>query len=118
MAGLVSDVHCIIEAMIGRSGDVELREPDLEGVAATVMCDPDRLRGVLLNLYTNAAKFTKQVRRAGGGGLLLAGCCWGLHGWQAGRLIGRQAGRLTGSRPLLAARPLPGHSWRAQDPRR
>jgi hypothetical protein len=65
LAGLVSDVHCIIEAMIGRNGDVGLCEPDLEGVAATVMCDPDRLRGVLLNLYTNAAKFTKQVGRTG-----------------------------------------------------
>lgn len=24
-----------------------------------IVCDPDRVRGVLLNLYTNAAKFTK-----------------------------------------------------------
>ncbi len=25
-----------------------------------IICDPDRVRGILLNLYTNAAKFTKQ----------------------------------------------------------
>lgn len=35
-----------------------------------VFCDPDRLRGVLLNLYTNAAKFTK-----GGHIVLRVRCC-------------------------------------------
>lgn len=57
---LVKDVHCIIEAMIGRSDDLMLLPPELLAVPATVMGDPDRLCGILLNLYTNAAKFTKR----------------------------------------------------------
>lgn len=60
IAQLVRDVHCIIEAMIGRSDDLCLMPPELAGVPATVMGDPDRLCGILLNLYTNAAKFTKR----------------------------------------------------------
>ena len=60
LADLVGDVHCIIEAMVGRGGLVRLQPPDLSGVpGCTVFCDPDRVRGILLNLYTNAAKFTK-----------------------------------------------------------
>ncbi|GBF98529.1 PAS PAC sensor hybrid histidine kinase [Raphidocelis subcapitata] len=57
---LVGDVHCIIEAMTGRGGAVALLPPDLSGAPASpVLCDADRLRGVLLNLATNAAKFTR-----------------------------------------------------------
>lgn len=39
---LVGDVHCIIEAMIGRGGAVALQQPQLVGVPDTVMADPDR----------------------------------------------------------------------------
>ena len=53
-------MHCIIEAMIGRSSEVRLRRPLLQGVPHVVLGDPGRVRGVLLNLYTNAAKFTKR----------------------------------------------------------
>jgi hypothetical protein len=57
---LVGDVHCIIEAMVGRGGAVSLLPPDLAAApAGAVLCDADRLRGVLLNLATNAAKFTR-----------------------------------------------------------
>ncbi|KAI8475163.1 MAG: hypothetical protein J3K34DRAFT_487042 [Monoraphidium minutum] len=60
LSELVGDVHCIIEAMCGRGGDVALLPPDLTAApAAPVLCDADRLRGVLLNLATNAAKFTR-----------------------------------------------------------
>eukprot|EP00891_Asterochloris_glomerata_P000074 jgi/Astpho2/74/Aster-04548 len=52
---LVNDIHCIIEAMIGRESDVKLLRPSTEAVPEFVMGDPDRLKGVLLNLYTNAA---------------------------------------------------------------
>ncbi len=55
----MSDVHCIIEAMIGRGAPVKLLRPAVCGVPDTLLGDPDRLRGILLNLYTNAAKFTK-----------------------------------------------------------
>ena len=57
---LVGDIHCIIEATIGRSSDVVLDKPNTSGVPKYVLGDPDRLRGILLNLYTNAAKFTKK----------------------------------------------------------
>eukprot|EP00887_Chlorella_sp_A99_P001878 scaffold19.g1878.t1 len=57
---LVADVHCIIEAMVGRESGVELLPPDLDSVPATVLGDPSRITGILLNLYTNAAKFTKR----------------------------------------------------------
>ena len=57
---LVDDVHCIIEAMVGRNSSVSLLDPNIKGVPGVVMGDSDRLRGILLNLYTNAAKFTKQ----------------------------------------------------------
>jgi signal transduction histidine kinase len=33
-----------------------------------VLADPDRLRGILLNLYTNAAKFTKRGHIGGQAG--------------------------------------------------
>ena len=42
------------------SPSVSLLEPRIgPKVPSRVLCDPDRVRGVLLNLYTNAAKFTK-----------------------------------------------------------
>ena len=53
-------MHCIIEAMIGRGAPVTLLRPLVCGVPDTLLGDPDRLRGILLNLYTNAAKFTKR----------------------------------------------------------
>jgi hypothetical protein len=74
VSDLVGDVHCIIEAMIGRAGSVTLHPPQLHSVPDVVCCDPDRLRGVLLNLYTNAGE------DKGGGGLgwelrVVPACC-------------------------------------------
>ena len=60
MQELVNDVHCIIEAMIGRSSDVILMKPQLHNVPQFLIGDSDRLKGILLNLYTNAAKFTRR----------------------------------------------------------
>lgn len=47
-------MYCIIEAMVGRSSELRLAPPCLDGVPPCVIGDPDRLRGILLNLYTNA----------------------------------------------------------------
>ena len=57
---LLNDVHCIIEAMIGRGADVALRKPEMQDIPQVLLGDPDRVRGILLNLSTNAAKFTKK----------------------------------------------------------
>ena len=54
----MNDIHCIIEAMIGRESDVKLLRPCTEAVPDFVMGDPDRLKGVLLNLYTNAGELS------------------------------------------------------------
>ena len=60
MQELLNDVHCIIEAMIGRGSDVALRKPEMQDTPHVLLGDPDRVRGILLNLSTNAAKFTKK----------------------------------------------------------
>jgi len=62
---LVTDVHCIIEAMMApkslkNSPGVELLRPELENVPDLVVGDPNRIAGILLNLYSNAAKYTKR----------------------------------------------------------
>ena len=56
----MNDVYCIIEAMIARSSDVVLMKPQLVDIPQFLLGDSDRLRGCLLNLYTNAAKFTRR----------------------------------------------------------
>ena len=58
---LVHDVHCIIEAMIGRECSIRLPPPELvDGVPLEIVGDAHRLAGILLNLYSNAAKYTKR----------------------------------------------------------
>ena len=57
---MVTDVHRIIEAMVGTGEDLVLRPPDLTAAPSTVSGDPSRLCGILLNMYMNAAKFTKR----------------------------------------------------------
>jgi len=46
-------------SLTSRLLQVCLLHPDLLLNVEHIVCDPDRVRGVLLNLYTNAAKFTK-----------------------------------------------------------
>jgi hypothetical protein len=55
---LVAGVHSIVKAMMDGSADVALLSPLLEGIPPVVLSDEERIRGVLLNLYTNAAKYT------------------------------------------------------------
>lgn len=57
---MVTDVHRIIEAMVGSGEDLALRPPNLTAAPSTVLGDPSRLCGILLNMYMNAAKFTKR----------------------------------------------------------
>lgn len=75
MSDLVGDVHCIIEAMIGRAGSVTLHPPQLHNVPDVVCCDPDRLRGVLLNLYTNAGEGAVGPQGGDVWRTLLPACC-------------------------------------------
>ena len=65
---LVSDMHCIIEAMVGRDGGVELMAPDLGSAPTRVLGDPSRICGVLLNLYTNAGGWVGGARGWGPAG--------------------------------------------------
>jgi signal transduction histidine kinase/CheY-like chemotaxis protein len=71
LRALARDVHVIVDAMIGRDSLVRLRPPEIgAGVpgggggngqgCGGVLCDGDRIRGILLNLYSNAAKFTRK----------------------------------------------------------
>ena len=39
---LVSDVHCIIDAMIGKESGISLLCPGTEGVPDVILGDPDR----------------------------------------------------------------------------
>jgi CheY-like chemotaxis protein/signal transduction histidine kinase len=57
---LVGDVHRIIEAMIGPDKNVDLVSPELKDIPLSVVGDPARVCGILLNMYVNAAKFTRE----------------------------------------------------------
>lgn len=54
---MVNDVYCIMEAMVGHGSELQLAHPSLGQAPQCVVGDPDRLRGILLNLYTNAGDF-------------------------------------------------------------
>ena len=49
-------MYCIIEAMVGQGSGLRLPLPSLDNAPQCIVGDPDRLRGILLNLYTNAGK--------------------------------------------------------------
>ena len=51
---MANDVFCIIEAMVGQGSELQLAVPSLDRAPQCIVGDPDRLRGILLNLYTNA----------------------------------------------------------------
>ncbi|CAD7703320.1 unnamed protein product [Ostreobium quekettii] len=60
LPALLSQLHSIIQAMIGTNTEVDLTTPRMHNVPEVVLTDPGRLRGVILNLYTNAAKCTRR----------------------------------------------------------
>ena len=57
---MVGDVHRIMQAMIGIGGEVNLLPPNISESPRTAIGDPSRLCGILLNMYMNAAKFTRR----------------------------------------------------------
>lgn len=57
---MVGDVHRIMQAMITAGGEVELLSPDIAHAPQSALGDPSRLCGILLNMYMNAAKFTRR----------------------------------------------------------
>jgi len=60
LPALLSQLHSIIRAMIGTSSEVDLKTPRMTDVPEVIVTDPVRLQGVILNLYTNAAKCTQR----------------------------------------------------------
>lgn len=59
---LANDVHRIAEKLVqGRDTQVTIREPNIEpSCPQAIVSDPHRLRGVLLNLVSNACKATSR----------------------------------------------------------